>query len=203
MKPIIAFQAEDGNGGGDNGEADTPAAAASTRKNVSSRDFLAGGAVVDKMEEADGARYTLKGAKDGTFDLQVPAGTDPQVAMYAIFGFHTKIGNVANSVLNNKDNPGDADDAADAIREFMALVKEGNWTQPGKGPQGAKVDRDKLAGALVEAYADAGQTKDYATVRDWLEDAANVRKARKIPAVEEKYLAAMGKEKPGLEGLGV
>ena len=84
---------------------------ANGRNKVSDRTFIdAQGNEVDRMEEATGARYTLTGIGK-SFDVQMgEAGQLP--TMFAIFGFWTKVGNVANTTLNDKDDPGTPEDAA-------------------------------------------------------------------------------------------
>src|SRR5262245_4368335 len=97
-----------------------------TKQKVSDRGFIGG----DDMTNAKGATYSLV-AQDGVDDK----GKAKYVAMhefkrqwditnpdslremlwFACFGFHTKVGNVANTVLNNEKAPGTLDDAANAI----------------------------------------------------------------------------------------
>lgn len=72
---------------------------------------------------------------------------------FAAFGFHTKLGNVANTVRNDKQNPGTPDDEADAVDSFfLSLSVDGQWREPSDGPRGPKYDDDILA-HVVHGYA--------------------------------------------------
>ncbi len=121
------------------------------RQKVSERTFVdANGVEVDRMEQATGARYTLVGIGK-SFDLQIgvagAAGT-----MFGVFGFWTKIGNVANTVLNDKDSPGTPDEAATEIEDFLAGIETGTWREAGVGiGRGPKYDNAVLAAVLVAA----------------------------------------------------
>lgn len=175
-------------------ESGSAPASGSKRKQVSKRSFLArGGAEADTMEDAAGARYTLLG--DGGGDHDYTFGENPQAdRMFAIFGFHTKIGNVANTVLNDKDEPGTPADAGEAIKEFLALVASGTWAEKREGGGGARIDKDALAAAVVEVAASKGQTKDMADVREKLEDNPGlVRKLRANDEIAAAYAKRVGK----------
>ena len=119
------------------------------RQKVSTRDFIdADGNVVDRMEQATGARYTLE-QNGKAFDAQFGTAGSPET-MFAIFGFHTKVGNVANTVLNDKDAPGTADDAAVEIEAFLESTGKGVWREPSEsGPRGPKYDNAILAEAFI------------------------------------------------------
>lgn len=121
---------------------------------ISQRDFIdADGNEVERMELATGARYTLVEVGK-SFDLQLGKAGDP-ATMFAIFGFHTKIGNVANTVLNDKDAPGTADDAASDIADFIEQATGGVWREAGEGGgRGPKYDNAILAAALVAVLGD-------------------------------------------------
>ena len=177
---------------------------ARSRKRVSKRDFLnASGSVVDSMEEATGARYTLmQGADDGyPFDRQFGTAGSPET-MFAIFGFHTKIGNVANTVLNDKDSPGSIDDAAQAIEDYLAGVEKGQWREPGKGEGFARIDLDALAEAVVQVATAAGKTPDKAAIRQRLDDDVKWRKAAKaVPDVGAAYNRLVGKAAKSIDDL--
>lgn len=135
------------------------------RQKVSDRAFIdSQGAEVDRMEQATGARYTL--AEIGkSFDLQFGEAGQPST-MFAVFGFHTKVGNVANSVLNNKDDPGTADDAATEIADWLESVTQGTWREGGTGiARGPKYDNDVLGLVLhgmIAAEKRAGDAAHYA-----------------------------------------
>jgi len=132
------------------------------RQRVSERTFIdATGNEVDRMEQATGARYTLvkqtgKDAKgepiygaEHVFDQQIgSAGALP--TMFGIFGFWTKVGNVANSVLNDKDSPGTIDDAAMDIEDFIKQAETGVWREAGEGAaRGPKYDNGLLGEVVV------------------------------------------------------
>lgn len=169
-------------------DASQATASASTRKQVSKRDFVGG----EDMESAKGGSYQLlgEGGKTFTYNHGENANAD---RMFAIFGFHTKVGNVANTVLNDKDNPGSPADAGEAIAEFLSAVADGTWAER-SGGVGVKIDKDALAGAYVDYCAANGQAKDYATVRQALEDKpVLVRQLRAVPEIAKLYQAKVGK----------
>lgn len=172
----------------DNGASDTTE---SKRKQVSKRAFLERGEECDKIEDCDGAQYLLLDPA-GNHTFKYEFGKNPMWdKMFAAFGFHTKIGNVANTVLNDKDEPGTASDAADAIKEFLAGTV---WAERAVGAGGTRIDKDALAAAIVEWAAGQGATKDLADVREKLEDnPALVRKFRANPDVRALYDKRVGK----------
>lgn len=132
-----------------------------TKQKVSNRDFInASGEIVDQIEKATGARYTIVKA-NGTddkgkpiymniqkFDWQAGEAGNP-TTMAAIFGFHTKVGNVVNTVLNDKDAPGTADDAAAAAGEWIAELQKGVWAERAGGAGGLRYDPEVLAMAIA------------------------------------------------------
>lgn len=197
-EPTILRQADAESG------SDTPAPAKPKRKEVSRRDYLmADGSVADKIESANGARYTLLNS-DGTdaesFD-EIFGEPGNFVTMNAIFGFHTKIGNVANTELNDKDEPGTPADAAVAIREFIAAAKTGTWAER-TGGVAVRIDKDKLAGAIVTVAESEGKKADYQKIRDKLEsDPQYVKAARQVPAVADAYARAVGKVAKSVDDL--
>lgn len=165
---------------------------ASKRKRVSERSFIdADGAEVERMEQATGARYKL--VENGrTFDVQL--GEPGKLAtMFAVFGAWTKLGNVANSVLNDKDEPGDADQAADEIDAFIASCEAGIWREVSEGSKrGPKYDKDVLASVLYAALQAAGKAKgDVADYRTKLDDASYYAKVRANTDIMAKYHAEM------------
>lgn len=174
------------------------------RKKVSKRVFIdSAGNEVEKIEQANGARYILldpTGNKQ--FDYQFgEAGT--MRTMCAIFGFVTKVGNVANTVLNDKDEPGTPTDAADSIAEFVTSAEGGTWAER-TGGVGAKVDRDALAEAIVRVLIASGKldetdatavgnAKD--TRRKKLDDDSKYLTAsRKMPEVAAEYAKIKGQQ---------
>jgi len=138
------------------------------------RDYLGtGGTVVDTAEGATGARFTLVEA-DGedykpikAWDEQMgPAGKLP--TMCAILGFHTKLGNVANTVLNDKDAPGSLKDAAAAIDLFLESAKASPpvWAERGVGAGVTRYDADTMLACILQATG-----KDRSDRKDWRVDA--------------------------------
>lgn len=199
MKPAKNYQAPDSATAAADG--DEP----SKRKAVSKRLFLAAnGNEVDKIEEASGARYLLL-SPSGNKALDYQYGQNPAVdKMFAAFGFHTKIGNVANTVLNDKDEPGTPDDAAKEAAEWLAQLatSDGKWAERTTGGVGARIDKDALAGAIVEVAGAAGKTADYAKIRDRLEsDPQYVRAARQVPDVATAYATRVGKATKSIDEL--
>ncbi len=204
VKIIKAMQAENEQG------ADAAAPESSKRKQVSKRDFLLNGSVVDKIEEADAARYTVLGVQDGNVDSIVLGEPGKLATMCAIFGFHTKVGNVANTVLNDKDEPGTAGDALAAIKEFIAQAEGGVWAERTTGGVGARVDKDALAGAVISVAVASGkftagspeESAAYTKVRDKLEsEPAYVRACRQVPDVAREYATRVGKANKTVDDL--
>lgn len=201
MRPIKNMQAENEQG------SDT-AAAENKRKRVSKRSFIdASGKEVDKIEEATGGRYTLLGVQDGDYDAQLGAA-GRFATMCAIFGYHTKIGNVANTVLNDSDEPGTPMDAGAAIKDFIAQANGGVWAERTTGAPGTRVDKDALAGAIVAVMLASGKLEAagegamYAKVRDKLEtDPQYVRNSRQVPQVASEYNTRVGKAAKTVDSL--
>lgn len=193
------------------------------RKTVSKRDFIdAAGAVVDKIEEAAGSRYVLLDpATPGGHVFDVQCGTPGLLlTMAAIFGLQTKIGNVANTVLNDKDEPGTPADAAAAITEWLNQPHDSfTWAERAGGVGGARVDKQALAGAIVAvaeatpskswtALIAAGKTLDEArgelfaiAAKRLEEEAGYMRSVRGIPAVAAEYTARVGKQTKTIDEL--
>jgi hypothetical protein len=183
----------------------------SKRKSVSKRSFLDDkGETKDvKIETAKGARYTLKDP-NGDHDIDYIYGQNPDFdRMCAMFGFHTKVGNVANTVLNAEEE-GTPTDAAAKIKEWMADAQDPadpTWAERTGGAGGARIDRDALAGSIVAvllATTDektgkplldpANESAQYAKVRQRLEDEpAYLRGARSNPDVAREYATRTGK----------
>lgn len=189
----------------------------SKRKAVSKRDFIdPSGAVVDKIEEATGSRYVLLDpAGNHTFDYQC-GEAGKLTTMAAIFGLQTKIGNVANTVLNDKDEPGTPADAAKAIEGWLAQVNGGTWAERTTGGPGARVDKPALAGAIVavaiaSGKADAANEGDlFATISARLEQGWTernltaeqyIRQVRQVPAVAQEYATRVGKQAKNIEDM--
>jgi len=88
--------------------------------------------------------------------LEYVFGDNPAVdRAFAVFGFHTKIGNVANTVRNDKSDPGTPDDEAEAIDDFFASLANGQWREPSEGgPRGPKYDDAILGDVIAKALGD-------------------------------------------------
>lgn len=199
----------------ESGSADEATATESSkRKQVSKRGFLAkDGSEAERMEEASGARYTLLDP-NGNHDLDYQFGADANAdRMFAIFGFHTKIGNVANTVLNDKEEPGTPTDAAARIKEFLDSVKAGTWAEKSEGV-GQKVDKQALAAAVVEVMAAKGKPLQLGDVMQWLEEGkpelngkpamtaqAFMRAVRQDRDVADAYATRVGKATRSVDDL--
>lgn len=128
-----------------------------TKQKVSDRDYIdASGNTVDRIEQATGARYSL-GRKEGE-EFKILKSFDAQIGqpgtlstMCGILGFHTKAGNVANTVLNDKDAPGSLDDAASAIAEWVSDANSGKWSERVGGGGGLRYDPVAMAEAIAKA----------------------------------------------------
>lgn len=128
-----------------------------SRQKASERLFIdADGNEVDKIELATGARYVIP-ANGKSFDMQLGKAGDPNT-MFAVFGYHTKLGNVANTIRNDKTAPGRPDDEADAIEEFLESVSGGAWREPSEGGRGPKYDDSILAAVLCDIAHKQGKT---------------------------------------------
>lgn len=186
----------------ESGSADGDTATESKRKSVSKRSYLkADGSEAERIEEATGARYTLLDPA-GNHDFDQQFGTAGSLeTMCGVFGFHTKVGNVANTVLNDKDEPGSPSDAAAAIKEFLTAAAGGTWAERSTGV-GARVDKDALATAIVTVATAAGKTADRAKILARLEaEPTYVRAARQVPAVASEYATLVGKSTKTVDDL--
>jgi hypothetical protein len=167
------------------------------RKEVSKRSFLnVDSSEAESIDAATGARYELL-APSGNIVLDYKFGDDSDFdRKCALFGYHTKIGNVANTVLNDKDEPGSPQDAAAAIREFIQKAQgaDGVWADK-TGGVGARVDKDALADSIHAVGTAAGKAvKPVAEIRARLEsDQAYLRMARQVPEVAAEYATRVGK----------
>ena len=207
-KPAILRQAPDT----DSAAAGTADSADSKRKQVSKRLFIDGqGNEVDKIEECSGARYVLL-SPNGNKAIDYVFGANPAAdKMFAAFGFHTKAGNVANTVLNDKDEPGTPDDAAAEIDSWLKGVGNGIWAERGAGGVGARIDKDALAGAIIAVAVREGKKRkdgtpvsdaDYAAIRDRLENEPQyVRAVRQVPEVQTEYATRVGRPTKSLDDL--
>lgn len=180
----------------DTSTAAAPAANTSTRKSVSKRDLLdADGNITESWEEATGAQYELKGEGGKVFALQFG---EPKLdsTMFAIFGFWTKVGNVANSILNDKTDPGTPAQAAQEIDEFLASIGRGVWRESTAKGAGGRVDKTILASVFYEYVQSKGAgdpAKDVAYYEQQFTDKPSlIAQVRRIPAVQNEYVRRTG-----------
>lgn len=174
-----------------------------TREARSDRGFVdATGAVQDDLDitNSSGASYKLLGT--GGRDFTYIPGTNANMdRMFAMFGFVTKVGNVANTVFSDKNEPGGPTEAADAIDEFLAGLQADPpvWADR-TGGVGARVDRDVLSQAILNVVHAAGKTEfkdgsplDIAVIRKRLDDEQDFFKSWKQVAANE-YATLMGRK---------
>jgi hypothetical protein len=178
------------------------------RKQVSKRAFLGpDGAVVETMEEATGARYTLLSCTGGDKHYDVQIGELGKAATwYGIIGCHTKLGNVANSVLNDKEEPGTPDDAGAAIDDFIKQTENGVWAERSTGVAGSRIDKAALAASVVAVATAAGRGGEpgfqYDIVLQKLtENPQYVRAVRQNDAIQREYASRVGKPSKSLDDL--
>lgn len=167
------------------------------RKNVSKRAYLTPDNAKSVGPDIAGAvEYQLLNAggevhKTFRFDPTSPGGH-----MFAQFGFVTKVGNVANSVLNG-DEPGSVDDAAADIEEFLTAIAAGTWREPGESrARGPKYDKAVLAAVLFNgrsADKRTGEWESEAKVLARLDDKSFYAKVRNNSAAMASYHAEMAK----------
>lgn len=170
----------------------------STRARVSKRDFIdANGKVVDRIEDASGARYSLM---DGAavlkaFDVACGEPGKPET-MLAIFGAHTKLGNVANTCLNDKDSPGTVADAADEIGEWLAGLQDGTWRERSEGAAFKRIDKETIALILGEKDA-AGKNRGPDFFLSRLQNEKGFfQKVWAVPAVKDEYYTRRNETPP-------
>lgn len=126
---------------------------ATKRKRVtrSRREWIdADGEVVEKIEDATGSVFALL-ADDGKTDAgswprQRPGDMSVQDFGYWSMGYQTRLGNIANTVLN--EQKGTTEEACDTISEFVADPTK--WAEPRGGP---RTDLDRLAQAIADCNA--------------------------------------------------
>lgn len=178
---------------------------AGTKQKVSDRSLI-GPEGVD-YDQAEGCKYTLVKATgvDGkgapvfsdvqSFEYR-PSATTPMGRAFELFGFLTKVGNEANSVLNDKDSPGTIDDAAAAISEWLS---KGQWASDRVA--GPRFDKDKLALAIAQAKGETDPAP-YLSKMDTMVTAKGAKKeipygqyAYSMPVVREKYDILVGRTK--------
>jgi hypothetical protein len=167
------------------------------RKKVSQRAYLTADNTKSVGPDASGAvEYQLLNAGGEVHKTFRFDPTSPGAHMFAQFGFVTKVGNVANSVLNG-DEPGSVDDAATDIEEFLNSIATGAWREPGEArARGPKYDKAVLATVLYEGRSPekrTGEWADVATILARLEDKSFYAKVRNNAAAMAAYHAEMAK----------
>lgn len=177
-------------------------AAAPKRSKVSNRELIdANGEIVKYEEDAAGARYTLIDGGDMLDPVDYRFGENAFADKYfAMFGFHTKVGNVANSVLNDKDAPGNPTEARSAIEEFLAQLATGKLERA-SGVGGPRYDKDMLAAAIVEVLGEraGGDVTHY--LERINDEKGYGAKALKNPEVAKAYAARTGKGAVSIDDL--
>lgn len=172
------------------------------RKNVSNRLYQdADGKKSVGPDKAGRVVYQLLAADGKSVHTEFTLDKDsPGVFPFAQFGFVTKVGNVANSVLN-ADDAGTVDDAAADIKEFLDGIANGLWREPGEGrAKGPKFDKDLLAEVLYQGRATdkrVGEWADTGAIRTRLDDKsfyAKVRANNGAMAAYYKALAERGEQ---------
>jgi hypothetical protein len=178
----------------------------------SERAFLdADGNEVERMEEAAGARFTwVDGDKEvKSWDLQSGLPVGDSRTMHMILGWHTKLGNVGNTVVNDKEAPGTPDEAAIAITEHVENCEASIWREVGEGvARGPKYDPAIMGAAIYEAAVaeglDVSKTSGpelaerYSTDKSW---AAKVRARSPVQIAYHRLAAAAGKGGSGMADL--
>lgn len=173
----------------------------------SKREWIdAEGNKVERPEQATGVRYTLIGGKEGghVYDLSHLESTLDRWC--AGFGFFTKAGNEANTVMNT--DKGSVEEADEAIEEMVDNWRNGIYRERQAGQGGTRVNKDALAQAVAEIMAAnnkttfskgppavVGKSADQATVRQLLEEDTKglaIRYWRQIDDVAKRYSEIAG-----------
>jgi hypothetical protein len=184
----IPRQAETETGAGD--EADTGA-----KKGVAIHELLAAdGSVTKRMEEAVGIRYTLRDLPDSPFTFNIPGAQAGSAAtMLAIFGAKTKATNEASRIRNAATNPGGADEQLSAVDEVFEQLEKGVWREKAEGTGGSRIDRAKLAQALVNVLGEKAR-KTVGEYQAQLEESDDYfKQVRLHPEVRAEYTRLVGK----------
>lgn len=162
------------------------------RESVAKHELLdSAGNVTKRMEEAVGYRFTLR---DGgqTFEYApTDASAGSPLTMLALFGAKTKATNEASRVRNGSN--GDAVSQMEAIDEVFDNLNKGVWREKAEGGSGSRIDKRKLAEALIEVLGAAAKgTIDTYQNRLETED-GYLRKVRSNPEVTIAYTRLVGK----------
>lgn len=170
------------------------------RKQVAEHILLtADGSEAESEEQAQGVRYKL--LENGkTFTWNWSEANDSEKIMLACFGAKTLATNVTSAARNNKKNPANAEQQFTELEERFALIRGGQWVDRTREPGAPRVDRDKLAAAIVQVMLKGGKItadQESATLQEKRErldsDAAYLTMARQIPAVAEAYNELTGR----------
>lgn len=189
---------------------DTEAAAgdteAVTRKLAEHGLLAADGTAVEDEEAAHGISYKIIRDKATGESVDLPAFTytygqnADMDRMLAIFGAKTLATNESSAARQSKEGDSSAAGQMEAVRERFALLGTGKWVDRTREGVGAKIDKDALAGAIVDVAAKAGKTLDYAVIREKLEnDPIFVRTTRQVPAIATEYAARAGRPVKSLD----
>lgn len=166
----------------------------------------ADGAVVEDEEVACGITYKIIRDKATGEAVDLPAFTyqygqnADMDRMLACFGAKTLATNESSAARQSKEGDSSAAGQMEAVKERFALLGTGKWVDRSREGVGAKIDKDALAGAIVDVAAKAGKTLDYAVIREKLEsDPVFVRTTRQVPAIATEYAARAGRPVKSLD----
>jgi hypothetical protein len=162
------------------------------RKNVSKREYLnADGAKSVGPDSTGKVNYVLLNADATPHTVFSFDPASPGAHLFAQFGFVTKVGNVANSVLNG-DDPGTTEDAA---ADILTSIAAGVWREPGEGrARGPKYDKETLATVLFNGRAADKRTGNWESIESltaYLNDKSFYAKVRNNAQAMADYHAAM------------
>lgn len=155
--------------------------------------LLPDGTETKDIHVATGIKYQDV-ASGEVFTFQIPnaAAGSPQT-MLAVFGAKTKATNEASQIRQQGDEAEVSQ--VDSIIEMFGKIESGVWREPSDGVGVAKVDRDSLALAIVEAQKALGHDRNLNEVRARLDtDTKFFRGARKAEDVTAIYNKLVGKD---------
>src|SRR3972149_1336872 len=169
------------------------------RTKIANRLWLASDGKETDEEKAVAVSYEFLGRTKGgvsipgdgkSYSYQIPTpGT--RDGMLAGFGALTLMGNITNTWMGDKGDR--APTAHDAIADRFALLDTGVWVDRAAAV-GARVDRDKLAEAVVNVAARKGQARSKDDILAKFElDAEWMKAVSKSPEFATEYAALMGR----------
>lgn len=177
-----------------------------TRKLAEHGLIAADGTAVEDEEAAWGISYKIirDKATGDAVDLAPVTyvfGQNPEAdRMFACFGAKTLATNESSAARQSKEGDSSAAGQMEAVKERFALIGTGKWVDRTREGVGAKIDKEALAGAIVDVAAKAGKTLDYQVIRDKLEsDPIFVRTTRQVPAIATEYAARAGRPVKSLD----